>query len=130
MPVREITDSVENVLKVALRSMNPVKALESLGNPEIPQQASITAMSVSKPVMPGTSLEKVLAVAEEYGVIRAFSDTDFGHDTQLCALQNSNGGLLLSVVYDSVTMEVLCGGVVTINELASISEQESFRVEF
>lgn len=91
-----------------------------------PRPTPTPVPSVPKPVMPGTSLSKVLEVAGNYGLSRAFSDENFGHGTKQCSLQSNSGGLTLDVIYDSTTMEVLCGNVVTFNGLASNSEQASF----
>ena len=41
-------------------------------------------------------------------------------------MRSSNGGLTLDVIYDTTTLEVLCGNVVTFNGLSSYNEQASF----
>lgn len=78
------------------------------------------------PIMQGTSLEKVIQVAEYFGLSRAFSDQDFGHGTKYCSLQSQSGGLTLDVIYLPATDEILCARVVTFNDLSSTDEQRGF----
>ena len=76
--------------------------------------------------MSGTSLDKVMQVAKNYGLSRAFSDENFGHGTKNCSLQSQSGGLTLDVIYSSSTREVLSGQVVTFNTLSTNEEQSNF----
>ena len=78
------------------------------------------------PVMPGSSLDTALAEAKKFGLSRAYSDEDFGHGTKLCTLTTKNGGLDLDIVYSTSTKEILCGTIVSFNQLSSADEQTAF----
>ena len=87
-----------------------------------PEQDEASAM----PVMAGTKLDTVIDAAKAFDMSRAFNDMDFGHGTKMCSLASSNGGLTLDIIYSSSTKEVLCGSIVTFNNLASGAEQKAF----
>lgn len=91
-----------------------------------PKPTTAPQPSSSMPTMSGTSLDKVMQVAKNYGLSRAFSDENFGHGTKNCSLQSQSGGLTLDVIYSSSTREVLSGQVVTFNTLSTNEEQSNF----
>ena len=76
------------------------------------------------PLLKGTSLSSAVKKASEYGVVEQYDD-DFGHGTRCMALSDSVGGLMLDIIYNSSTDEILCANITT-NKLASSNEQKNF----
>lgn len=76
------------------------------------------------PVFAGSSLDKAISKASEYGVTKQFDD-DFGHGTHCVALSDSAGGLMIDIIYVTATKEIMCANITT-NSLATSSDQKAF----
>ena len=111
--------SIEKILDAASAEKEPAPT-------PTPVPTSTPIPLNNKPVMAGTSIDKAVEAAGQYGLTRAFEDEDFGNGTKCCRLATSNGGLTLNIVYDVESMQILCGNVITTNNLASASEQKEF----
>ena len=76
------------------------------------------------PLMSGTSLNTIIKKAAEFNVVKKYDD-DFGQGTRCRSFCNSEGGLMLDVIYDSDSKEILYASIIT-NKLSSSTEQKKF----
>ena len=77
------------------------------------------------PVMKGSNVDTAISKADNFGLTRAHEDQDFGHGTKNCELINSDGSLMLDIIYLVETKELLCARIITVNNISS-DEQYQF----
>ena len=76
------------------------------------------------PIMIGTNVDVAEKTANSFG-LKADSDEDFGHGTKMRPMQSSSGGLMIDIIYNVNTKEILSASIIT-NKLATSSEQSAF----
>ena len=121
-PKKEAPATSKEVYENVHSPQSETKAEE---NNQVSQEKEPDTEESSIPVMTGSSLEAVMAKAEEFGFSKAFDDEDFGHGTKLRQLHNPNDSIELDFVYYTSTKEIMMGTVVTF-ATATKEEQLSF----
>ena len=80
---------------------------------------------ISMPVMKGSSLDAAVTVAKQFGLSEPFDDEDYGYGTKKKSLCTSDWGLMLDIIYSTVSKDMLMSSIVT-NTVVSSNEQFEF----
>ena len=81
--------------------------------------------NMEMPVMPGTSLDDIVSRADLYGLKQAYEDEDFRNGTKLRPLSDTDGGLMMDIIYSDETKEILHADITT-NKSVTIEQQKDF----
>ncbi len=81
--------------------------------------------NMEMPVMPGTSLDDIVSRAALYGLKQAYEDEDFRNGTKLRPLSDTDGGLMMDIIYSDETKEILHADITT-NKSVTIEQQKDF----